>query len=189
MSTGSFKPTRNVLPRIKVGMAISTHHRTIFFKAPFAMRLPSSSSLLLASLAVSASSSSSLSALAAPAGDIPEDSSPSNSVVPCRDGAVTRSLGAPIGIASALFPDIATDHPQSRGLLEPLLKDVKGTVDDLLKLLAARDFESAADKDSTSPDSTTPPPGPPAPPSTPAMPDLSDPPVRLSTSPNPPAKD
>lgn len=40
----------------------------------FIMRLPSSSSLLLATLAIS-SSSSSLSALAAPAGECPEDSS------------------------------------------------------------------------------------------------------------------
>jgi len=41
----------------------------------FFMRLPSSSSLVLASLVVSSSSSSSPSALAAPVGDGPEDSS------------------------------------------------------------------------------------------------------------------
>lgn len=152
------------------------------------MRLPSGSCLLLASLAVSASSSSSLSALAAPAGDIPEDSSSSNSVAPCKDGPVTRSLGAHIGSASAFFSDIATDHLQSRGLLDPLLpllekvKDVLKKVEDLVP----RDSESAADKDLTGPDSTTPSPGPPAPPSTPAMPNLSNPSVRPSTPPGPP---
>lgn len=141
------------------------------------MRLPSSSSLLLASLAVSASSSSSLSALAAPAGDLPEDSSSPNPVAHCTDGAVTRSLGAPTGSASAFFSDTATDHPQSRGLvndIENLLPALRPLLDPILKHLAVvdvaglpRDSASATDGDSTSPESpmTTPP----APPSTPAV--------------------
>src|ERR1700677_3004611 len=117
------------------------------------MRLPSSSCLLLASLAVSASSSSSLSALAAPAGDIPEDSSSSNSVAPCKDGPLTRSLGAHIGSASAFFSDIATDHLQSRNLLQPLqpLLDEIEEVLKRVKNMLPRDSESAADKDSTNP--------------------------------------
>lgn len=64
------------------------------------MKLPTSSSLLIASLAVSLSSSSSLSALAAPTGDLPEGSSPSKPgpVAPCSsDGAPeARSFGTPI---------------------------------------------------------------------------------------------
>jgi len=132
------------------------------------MRLPSSSSLIVASLAVSLSSSSSLSALAAPTGDLPEDSSSPNSVAHCRDGVVVRSV----------------DHPQSRGILSPatdavgglvgkVTHDVSGLVGqithDVLGLLARRDSESAADEDSISPDSTTAPPQPPAPPSSPGV--------------------
>lgn len=149
------------------------------------MKLPSSSSLLLASLAVSASSSSSLSALAAPAGDLTSGSSSPDPVGDRRDGAVTRSLGAPFGSASTFFSDMATDHPQSRDSpIAKLLGDLVNNLDGLLGL-HLRDSGS----DSTSPDSTTPPPGPPAPPSTPAMPDSSNLPDRPSTSPDPPAKD
>ncbi|KAI9454896.1 hypothetical protein BJY52DRAFT_1188686 [Lactarius psammicola] len=126
------------------------------------MRLPSSSSLLLASLAVSASSSSSLSALAAPAGDLPEDSSSPAPIAHCRDGAVTRSH----------------DQPQSRGLvdhvsqpLEQAVEKLKEDITRLTSVLSTRDSESPAAGDSNGPES------PPAPPSTPAVPPPK-PPVR-----------
>ncbi len=135
------------------------------------MRPPSSSSLLLPSLAVSASSSSSLSALAAPTGDLPEDSSSPTPVAHCRDGAMTRSHGAPIGSTSAFFSDIATDQPQSRGLGEiipPVVKQLKDDITLLAGMLSARDSASAAAGDENGPRSPTA--QPPAPPSTPAMP-------------------
>lgn len=131
------------------------------------MRLPSSSSLLAASLAVSlssSSSSSSLSALAAPTGDLPEDSSSPNPVAHCRDSTVVRSVGAPFVGAPAFLSDITTDHPQSRSI-----EDIKKIVGDLVKdVLGALPIRSAADEDSTAPDSTTTP-LPPAPPSSPAV--------------------
>lgn len=128
------------------------------------MRLPSSSSLLAASLAVSLSSSS-LSALAAPTGDLPEDSSSPNPVAHCRDSTVVRSVGAPFVGASAFLSDITTDHPQSRSI-----EDIKKIVGDLVKdVLGALPIRSAADEDSTAPDSTTTPLPPPAPPSSPAV--------------------
>src|ERR1700761_402967 len=103
------------------------------------MRLPSSSSLLAASLAVSLSSSS-LSALAAPTGDLPEDSSLPNPVAHCRDSAVVRSVGAPFVGTSAFLSDIATDHPQSRSI-----EDIKKIVGDLVKdVLGALPVRSAA---------------------------------------------
>ncbi len=135
------------------------------------MRLPSSSSLPLASLAVSASSSSSLSALATPTGDLPEESSSPTPVTHCRDGAVTCSHGAPIASTSAFFFDIATDQPQSRGLGEiipPVVKQLKDDITLLAGMLSVRDSASAAAGDENGPESPTA--QPPAPPSTPAMP-------------------
>lgn len=70
------------------------------------MKLPSSSSLLLATLAVTASSSS-LSALAAPAGDTGGDSSSSstNPAAPCpSDGAISRPVGTSVH-------SIGSQHP------------------------------------------------------------------------------
>ncbi|KAI9445383.1 hypothetical protein H4582DRAFT_2053426 [Lactarius indigo] len=117
------------------------------------MRLPSSSSLLLASLAVSVSSSSSLSALAAPTGDSSEDSPLPAPVAHC-DNVAARSH--------------ATDHLYSRDVIG----DVKEIVSDVLKEiggdLSNRAPESAATGDSNDPESPTT--QPPAPPSTPAVP-------------------
>ena len=85
------------------------------------MRLPSSSSLLLASLA----SSSSLSALAAPTGDCPEDSSSTASALPNRDDSAIRSSSKSTSCTTATFAsDTVTDDLQSRGLLNDLLAAV-----------------------------------------------------------------
>ncbi|KAH8991954.1 hypothetical protein EDB92DRAFT_1859126 [Lactarius akahatsu] len=123
------------------------------------MRLPSSSSLLLASLAVSASSSSSLSALAAPAGDSSEDSPLPAPVAHCDNGVAARSH----------------DHLQSRGavgdtvvpIVDPLFKKIVDIIRPL-NVHSTRDSESAAPGDSNDPESPTT--QPPAPPSTPAVP-------------------
>ncbi|KAH9056950.1 hypothetical protein EDB87DRAFT_1686665 [Lactarius vividus] len=119
------------------------------------MRLPSSSSLLLASLAVSASSSSSLSALAAPAGDSSDDPPLPAPVAHCDNGVATRSH----------------DHLQSRGVVgntvNPILKQIEGIIAPL-DVHSTRDSESAAPGDLNDPESPTT--QPPAPPSTPAVP-------------------
>ena len=83
------------------------------------MRLPSSSSLLLATLA----SSSSLSALAAPTGDCPDDSSSTAPAPLNPDGTAIQSNGKSISCTTATFtPDIVTDNLQSRGVLDDILK-------------------------------------------------------------------
>jgi len=83
------------------------------------MKLPSSSSLLLATLA----SSSSLSALAAPTGDCPDDSSSTAPAPLNHDGTAIQSNGESISCTTATFPpDIVTDNLQSRGLVDDLLK-------------------------------------------------------------------
>ncbi|KAH9176874.1 hypothetical protein EDB89DRAFT_1595796 [Lactarius sanguifluus] len=119
------------------------------------MRLPSSSSLLLASLAVSASSSSSLSALAAPAGDSSEDSPLPAPVAHCDNGVAARSH----------------DHLQSRGAVEGIVGPILKKIEDIigpLNVHPTRDSESAAPGDLNDPESPTT--QPPAPPSTPAVP-------------------
>ena len=80
------------------------------------MKLPSSSSLLLATLAVTASSSS-LSALAAPAGDTGDSSSSTtNPAAPCpSDGAMSRQVGTSVHSISRnirlLFSVFLTTQP------------------------------------------------------------------------------
>jgi hypothetical protein len=99
------------------------------------MRLPSSSSLLLvASLA----SSSSLSALAAPTGDCPEDSSSPAPAPLNHDDTSIQSNSKSTSCSTATFAsDIVTDNPQSRGLLDtvltipPLNVIVKPIIDDV----------------------------------------------------------
>ncbi|KAI0286858.1 hypothetical protein BGY98DRAFT_942342 [Russula aff. rugulosa BPL654] len=76
----------------------------------FFMRLPSSSSLLLASLAVS-SSSSSLSALAAPVGDGPAPGPPPPSVPPQGSD---DAMAQPNGYLQASDPLIGQDAPKAR---------------------------------------------------------------------------
>ena len=141
--------------------SIPTHyHITVqTFKALFAMRLPSSTSLLLASLAVSASSSSSLSALAAPTGDAPEASASPAPSAHCTDGAVARSLGAPIDSAiRLLFSDTATDHLQGRGAAGGGIPPIGSILGTNARAVAGlpRDPQSAADGNSTAGPEPTP---------------------------------
>ncbi len=102
----------------------------------FFMRLPSSSSLILASLAVS-SSSSSLSALAAPTGDGSEVSSPAT-VPHGSDDTTAQPHGAPTSrtITFLSNTNTATDHLQSRNLVDqitgPLLPPDFGKATDIL---------------------------------------------------------
>ena len=150
------------------------------------MKLPSSSSLLLATLAVTASSSS-LSALAAPAGDAGDSSSP-NPAAPCpsSDGGISRPVGTSILSAAAhppLFLTQATteQQPQGRAFMPSFAAYVgAGRV-------VARDSDSGPDaangnpNDPGSPAATTsaPPPTP-----TPESRDLPvDPPVKPPVSP------
>jgi len=78
------------------------------------MRLPSSSSLLLASLA----SSSPLSALAAPTGDCPEDtSSPAPASLNHDDTSIQSNSKSTSCTTATFASDIVTDNPQSRALL------------------------------------------------------------------------
>ena len=82
------------------------------------MRLPSSSSLLLASLA----SSSSLSALAAPTGDCPEDSSSMASAPLNRDDTAFQSDSKSTSCTTTTFAsDTVTDNPQTRAMLNDVL--------------------------------------------------------------------
>src|SRR6267154_1344216 len=86
----------------------------------FFMRLPSSSSLLLASLAVSSSSSSSLSALAAPAGDGPVAESLS-SLAPVPQGSddtVAQPNSAPTSCTITFLSNTATGYPQARNVVD-----------------------------------------------------------------------
>ena len=98
-----------------------------FLPLEFFMRLPSSSSLILASLAVS--SSSSLSALAAPVGDgsdspsSPAPAPPHAPVllrVPIRHGSDDRAqvISAPTSYIITLVSDIATDHLLTSSLVD-----------------------------------------------------------------------
>ena len=87
------------------------------------MRLPSSSSLLLASLAVS-SSSSSLSALAAPVGDGPVPGPPPPSVPPQgSDDAMAQPNGTPASCTITFLSDTATAYlpVQASGLVDKLI--------------------------------------------------------------------
>ena len=99
----------------------------------FLMRLPSSSSLLLATLAISSSSSSSLSALAAPTGDhCPEDSSSSAPVPHGSDDTMAQPNSTRPSCTITFLPDTATDHLQSRSLVTPLTSDLGNLISDLL---------------------------------------------------------
>jgi hypothetical protein len=87
----------------------------------FFMRLPSSSSLLLASLAVS-SSSSSLSALAAPVGDDPAPGPPLPSVPPQgSDDAMAQPNGTPASCTITFLSNTATGYLQASGLVDKLI--------------------------------------------------------------------
>ena len=87
------------------------------------MRLPSSSSLLLvASLA----SSSSLSALAAPTGDCPEDSSPASASLSQDDTSIQSNSKSTSCTTATFASDIITDNPQSRALLNNLPPPLDG---------------------------------------------------------------
>jgi hypothetical protein len=103
------------------------------------MRLPSSSSLLLASLAIS-SSSSSLSALAAPTGDCPEDSSSPAPVPHGSDDTMAQPNSTPTNCAITFLSNSATDHLQSRGLVgdvhKKIIDPLLGSISDLLPLNA-----------------------------------------------------
>ena len=98
------------------------------------MRLPSSSSLLLASLAVSSSSSSSssLSALAAPVGDGTESLSspapvppptvpPHASISHGSDDTIVQPNGAPTSCAITFLSNTATDYLQATNLLDTVV--------------------------------------------------------------------
>ncbi len=101
-----------------------------FLPLEFFMRLPSSSSLILASLAVSSSSSSSsLSALAAPVGDGPDSPSSPAPAPPhapvllhasVRHGSDDRAqvISAPTSYIITLVSDIATDHLLTSSLVD-----------------------------------------------------------------------
>jgi hypothetical protein len=91
------------------------------------MKLPSSSSLLLASLAIS-SSSSSLSALAAPTGDCPEDSSSPAPVPNGSDDTMAQPNSTPPSYTITFLSNAATDHLQNRGLVEDVHKLLDGII-------------------------------------------------------------
>jgi len=107
------------------------------------MRFPSSSSLLLASLA----SSSSLSALAAPMGDCPDDSSSTASAPLNHGDTAIQSNSKSTSCTTATFiPDIITDNLQSRGVVDSLPPPLNEVLGGIIKVLHSdKDPKARAD--------------------------------------------
>ncbi|KAH9996506.1 hypothetical protein BJV77DRAFT_1065734 [Russula vinacea] len=143
------------------------------------MKLPSSSSLLLASLAIS-SSSSSLSALAAPTGDCPEDSS---SPAPVPNGSddtmaqpnkdVHKLLDGIIGHLQDVVPLNARQGPLDA--VKALIPRAEGTKDS--------GTDAAPEDSSTQPPPSEPQASAPSPAAAPAPPAAPKPPVPVPATP------